>query len=302
MQKLKLALDWTPNINHIGFFVAQSKGFYQEVELDVEISDPSQDNYQTTPAKKVELGMVDFALCPTESVISYNTKSDPFKLIAIAALLKEDLSAIVVRSDIGIDSPKDLDGKLYSSYQARYEDGIVKEMIKNDGGEGDLRIVYPEKLSIWDTLLNNEADATWIFMNWEGVEVANTSHDLKYFKMKDYQIPYSYSPVLAADAEKADANLDVYKSFIQATKKGFLFCQSDPEEAVEILSKHVQEKEKHLDLSAALKVTAPHFGDDNNWGIIEEENLNEFLSWIKSKGLERSNITASDLATDKCLH
>ena len=35
MKKIKLALDWTPNINHIGFFVAKEKGFYKENDLQV---------------------------------------------------------------------------------------------------------------------------------------------------------------------------------------------------------------------------------------------------------------------------
>ena len=66
--------------------------------------------------------------------------------------------------------PKDLDGKIYASYRARYEDHIVKELIKNDGGTGDIQLIYPEKLGIWNTLLQHNADATWIFNNWEGIE------------------------------------------------------------------------------------------------------------------------------------
>ncbi|MEM1220713.1 MAG: ABC transporter substrate-binding protein [Bacteroidota bacterium] len=200
MNKIHLALDWTPNINHIGFFVAQAKGFYRDDDLQVDISDPSSDNYQTTPAKRVELGTADFALCPTESVISYRTKANSFPLVAVAALLQEDLSAIVVKADSGIESPKDLDGRTYSSYAARYEDGIVREMIKNDGGQGDLKVVYPDKLGIWNTLLEGVADATWIFVNWEGVAAEQTDVPLRSFRMKDYQIPYSYSPVIAANA------------------------------------------------------------------------------------------------------
>ena len=84
MKQLTLALDWTPNINHIGFFVAQDKGFYNDLNLNVKIIDPSEDNYAVTPAKKVELGFADFALCPTESIISYQTKNKPFDMVAIA--------------------------------------------------------------------------------------------------------------------------------------------------------------------------------------------------------------------------
>jgi ABC-type nitrate/sulfonate/bicarbonate transport system substrate-binding protein len=301
MKTLKLALDWTPNINHIGFFVAQEKGFYRALQIDLQITNPLEDNYAVTPAKKVELGLSDFALCPTESVISYRTKERPFDMIAIAAILQDDLSAITVKSNSGINSPKDLDGKIYSSYKARYEDGIVKEMIKNDGGKGDLQIVYPEKLGIWNTILKDEADATWIFLNWEGVEADASGYALNYFKMNDYQIPYSYSPVIACNASRMEQNLWEYQAFLSATKKGYLYCQENPDEAVSILTRFVPQYDQHINLSDALSMTAPSFGNAENWGVIHEENIQNFLSWIQEKGLEEHPITLEEIATNKCL-
>ena len=143
MNKLKIALDWTPNVNHVGFFVAQEKGFYEEEEVDLTIISPLTDDYALTPAKKLELGQVDFALCPTESLISFRTKESPFSMVALATILQDDLSAIVTLSDSDIARPMALDGKIYSSYKARYEDQIVREMMKNDGGEGHLHCIYP---------------------------------------------------------------------------------------------------------------------------------------------------------------
>ena len=163
MYTFKLALDWTPNVNHIGFFVAQSHGFYRDNQIALQIISPEQDNYLTTPAKKVEKGQADFALCPTESLISYQTKSKPFPLVGISSIFKEDLSAISVLKSSGIKTPKDLDNKIYASYKARYEDGIVRAMVSNDGGQGELKITYPDKLGIWNRLVKGNADATWIF-------------------------------------------------------------------------------------------------------------------------------------------
>ncbi len=40
---------------------------------------------------------------------------------AVAALLQEDTSAIVTLKSSGIDRPKDLEGKRYASYGARFE-------------------------------------------------------------------------------------------------------------------------------------------------------------------------------------
>ncbi len=55
MNKIKLALDWTPNINHIGFFVAKEKGYYKEKDIDLKIISPEMDNYKETPAKKTQV-------------------------------------------------------------------------------------------------------------------------------------------------------------------------------------------------------------------------------------------------------
>ena len=127
--KFRLALDWTPNINHIGFYVAKEKGFYKEVNLDIEIISPLADNYKYSPAKKIELNYTDFALCPTESIISFRTKKQPFKLCALATIFQRDISAIAVAEDNEINRPRDLDGKSYASYGARYEDSIILSLI-----------------------------------------------------------------------------------------------------------------------------------------------------------------------------
>ena len=295
MMKINLALDWTPNINHIGFFVAQNQGFFKEYDLDVNLISPSEDNYALTPAKKVELGKADLALCPTESLISYRTKENSFPLLGIAAIFQEDLSAIAVRKDSHINSPKDLDGKVYASYEAKYEDAIVKEMVKNDGGKGDLKISYPEKLGIWDRLIEGNADSTWIFMNWEGVVAEKMKYEFNYFKMSDHDIPYSYSPVISGSREKIDLEPDLYAKFLQASKKGFLWSKENPQEAIAILKNHLAENDADIDLMKCLNYSAPHLGNEDSWGKMDLDSVQTFLDWLRSKGLEKQAFKSSDL-------
>jgi ABC-type nitrate/sulfonate/bicarbonate transport system substrate-binding protein len=301
MNTLHLALDWTPNINHIGFFVAQAKGFYEKQGISLRISDPSSDNYQLTPAKKVELGQADFALCPTESLISYQTKAETFPLKAIAAILQEDLSAIVVHKESPIQSPKDLDGKTYASYEARYEDNIVRQMIKNDGGKGDIEVIYPEKLGIWNTVLSGKYDSTWVFMNWEGVQVKSLGAELRSFRLADYHIPYSYSPVLACNGAQIEEKADAYRAFLKATAAGFQYAKDNPEEAVKILQPLVPEHEQNIDLLEALRLTAPHFGTHQNWGRMDLNRVETFLSWLREKSLESSQISTETLFSNELL-
>ena len=40
MTTLKIALDWTPNINHIGILVAKELGLYKENGIELEIINP----------------------------------------------------------------------------------------------------------------------------------------------------------------------------------------------------------------------------------------------------------------------
>ena len=145
MTPLKIALDWTPNTNHIGIFAAKKLGFYKEQGIEVEILNPISDNYQVTPGKKLALGIADFAIAPFETVISLNNKENAIDAIAVFAILQEDISSIASLKSSKIKTPKLLDGKTYASYKARYEDSIVKEMVKNDGGTGALQITYPAK-------------------------------------------------------------------------------------------------------------------------------------------------------------
>lgn len=293
MDKLTLALDWTPNINHVAFFLAQAEGLYEEVGLDVVLLNPADDGYATTPAKKVETGVADLALCPTESLLSYQTKAQPLDLVGVAALFREDLSAVAVLEDTDIERPSQLDGKHYASYQARYEDGIVRQMIRNNGGKGDLQISYPAKLGIWETLLSGKADATWIFVNWEGVQAAANGVALQLFRLKDYDIPYSYSPVLAASRAKVQARESVFAKFVEATRKAVGLLAHEPER-VAVLQPHLPAKDQSTHLAKAWAATRPAMSP-NDWGHLDPQVVQQFLDWLAEQGLEQNPIPAEQL-------
>ena len=302
MKKLRLALDWTPNTNHTGFFVSQEKGFYSDAGIELDILSPLDDNYSTTPAKKLELGDTDLAIAPTESLISYRIKTKPFAMQAIAALLQEDASAIATLKSSGIARPKELDGKSYASYGARYEDQIVKQMIQNDGGKGVLKCHYPNKLGIWNTLVEGTYDATWIFTAWEGVEAENRGIELNTFKLGDYRIPYGYSPVVCAADTMIESESDLLGSFLHATKRGFEFTISSPVQAVEILKPHITEHDKeHLDLLKSQQMINNYYAKNGVWGVMDSEVFDTFIEWLKVQKLVPNSLSADLLYTNECL-
>lgn len=300
MIKLKLALDWTPNVNHIGFLIAKELGFYTDRGIDLEILNPIDDNYLLTPGKKLELDIADFAIAPFETVISLNNKSNQVQAMAIYAILQKDVSCIVALKSSNITSPKMLDGKSYASYKARYEDQIVKEMIINDGGEGDLHIMYPEKPGIWNTLLTGNADSTWIFDNWEGIEASSKGIELNKFTMAEFSIPYGYSPVVLTKKENITKYKAIYSNFVKATKKGFLHTKNNITESVAILERYVTAHDlNNIDLEKSISFSVPFLGDESNCGLMKQERVTSFIQWITDRGLEDKIVLNQNLFTNE---
>lgn len=299
MQTLKIALDWTPNINHIGLFVAKELGFYSAQGIQLELLNPLDDHYQVTPGKKLELDQADFSIAPFETVISLNNKANQVDAVAIYAILQQDLSCVVSLGDSPVRTMKDLDGRIYASYKARYEDHIIQEMVKNAGGTGQIQLSYPEKLGIWNTLLTGKADATWIFDNWEGVEAATKNITLNKFYLKDYDIPYGYSPVIFTKKEKMNQHLDAYTRFIRATQLGYQFSVENPEKAVALLHPYLTPYDQQaVDLPQALKLSSPHFAENGNYGHMNPTRVRAFLEWLVEKNLEKSVILNQELFTN----
>ncbi len=307
---IRLALDWTPNTNHTGFYVALARGLYKKAGLAVEIIIPEEDNYQLTPAKRVATGQAELAITPSESIISFQTNGVP--LVAVAAVLARDASAIVTLKQSGIDRPQKLDGKVYASYGARYEDDIIRQMIQNDGGRGQFISRQPARLDIWQTLLTNEADATWIFLPWEGVQADLKGIDLNQFLLDDFEIPYGYSPVLTANRDWAGDHADEMRRFMEATSAGFRFAVEDPDEAARLLmetAKHPTLKNRNFVEQSQLLASSYYLDGDGQWGFMHKGVWASFANWLTRNHLVADNegeliqrIDANDLFTNEFLY
>ena len=300
MEKLKIALDWTPNTNHTGLFVALEMGFYEEQNIDLSIISPANDNYSETPAKKLELGQVDFAIVPTESLLSLHLKENKCAVKGIYAILQEDTSAIVTLKSSNINRPKELDGKIYASFKARYEDKIVQQMIINDGGKGEIIIEYPEKLGIWETILAQKSDSSWIFKAWEGIEAQTQGVELNEFNLKDYGIPYGYSPLIIAKSEDIKAKNILFQNFVSATRKGYLFAQNNPEKAVEIISKYIPTRDlANIDVLKSQVYLNEFYGDESNIGKMEASVFQTFIDWLFEHDILEKKLEVNDIFTNE---
>lgn len=280
---IKVALDWTPNTIHTGLFVALAKNFYSDQGLEVQLLPPDA-GYTTTPAKRLENGEVDLAICPSESCIAYH-ESGRMQLQAIYAILQKDASAIVSTKPEFANIAA-LENGVYGSYNARYEDDIVKTMVTNAGGDGKKMQIKNSvgKLSLFEEMKQGTVDATWVFMPWEGTEAARDGITLHVFKTENYGVPYGYSPVIARNAatEKALPS-EALQKFIDATRQGYEYAIKNVSESAKILEQHCQKSFGFLEQSQ--QSINDYYSDGSSLGSMEGAKWKGWVDWLESQEL-----------------
>ncbi|MCO5547916.1 hypothetical protein L7F22_001370 [Adiantum nelumboides] len=195
----------------------------------------------------------------------------------------------------GITRPRDLDGRKYASYGARFEGRIVQKLIQSDGGKGQFDEFTPEMLGIWGTLITGKADATWIFKGWEGVEALLRKIELNEFSLSDFGIPYGYSPLVVCCPDTLKNKPKMVRDFLECTGKGFAYAASNIEHASEILldamtgSSESSSELKAVEpdfVSESMKYMAKFFVDDSGkWGFMKPSTWVNFVEWLSSQNL-----------------
>lgn len=306
LRKLTVALDWTPNTNHTGFYVAKAKGWFADAGLEVELKSPMEfeGSYSgelntdaamefPTPCGKVAAGLADFAINSPEGCVGWNTPppgSARPKLRAVAAMQQKQTAAIVTLKSSGIDRPAKLDGKAYASYAARYEGRIVQKLLQADGGSGEYVEVPHPFLQVWDLLQEGKVDATWVFMGWEGVEAKLKGVELNAFYLHEFGIPYAYAPVLMAHPQLLVSEPKIVTAFLQAVARGFEFAAVNPEQAAELLLVTAK-ADNGIDLDSVLvhasqkELATAYLDAEGKWGRMTSEVWGEYLNWLSDVGL-----------------
>ncbi|MEK7597746.1 MAG: ABC transporter substrate-binding protein [Patescibacteria group bacterium] len=226
---LKLALDWTPNTNHTGIYVAVAKGWYKEQGLNLKIL-PYSPNVSSSVL--VTSGKADVGVSFIEDVVGETAKNNP--IVSIGAILQHNTSGLIVLKDSGINRPKDLDGRIYGGYGSPFENPIISEIIKKDGGAGDFKNVVLE-IGAMQALESKRIDFVWVFSGWEVVQARLDGLKFNFFPLTQYGIPDSPTVVFVVTPNKIKSSPELLKKFMTATAQGYEYARLFPKESAQIL-------------------------------------------------------------------
>ncbi|MDX6654539.1 MAG: putative hydroxymethylpyrimidine transport system substrate-binding protein, partial [Solirubrobacterales bacterium] len=123
-EKLTLDLDFYPNPDHAGIYMAQEEGFFKEAGLEVAIDSPSD---PAAPLKDVAAGRADLAITYEPEVML--AREQGLDVVAVAALVNQPLTSMIWLKKSGIKSVPDLKGQTVSYAGIPYQEAFLKTIL-----------------------------------------------------------------------------------------------------------------------------------------------------------------------------
>jgi len=275
-EHVRLALDWTPNTDHTGFYVAESKGWYEAAGVKLQILPYSN----TVPETLMAAGQADCGISFQDSMTFAVAAGAPIK--SVMAILQHTASAIAVLASSDITRPRLLDGKVYAGFGYPNEVPTLKSVIQADGGTGTFQVVTLDSTA-YEALYAKKADFTIPFTAWEGVEATERGIALRYFRFEDFGFPDFYQVVLACSNQFLTAHPDLARRFVGATVHGFQYAGTSPDDAAAILiaeNPGVFDANPKLPLdSARFLATGGYYVDST--GAVGRQTLEQWTAYSK---------------------
>jgi ABC-type nitrate/sulfonate/bicarbonate transport system substrate-binding protein len=228
-EKVTVALDWTPNTNHIGLFVAREKGFYSQAGLEVEILPYTDTSASTLVANRV----ADFGVMGSIGLLTQRAAGAD--LVATYAITQTETGRVVFKAGRDdIKGPRDLDGKTYGGFGSAWENALLSSIIRHDGGKGEFETVTLGT-SAYQALENGAVDFTLEVYTWEGVKAELDGVRQRAFRYADFGVPDEHTTILGSSSSFLDSKPAAASAFIEATRRGYAFAVDHPDEATDLL-------------------------------------------------------------------
>jgi ABC-type nitrate/sulfonate/bicarbonate transport system substrate-binding protein len=295
---VKFLLDWVPNTNHTGIFIADKNGYFEEAGLVVKIIQPGE----VYPEAAVASGTADFGISFQEYVTL--ARADDVPIVSIAAVIQHNTSGFASAAALNVNNPADFEGLRYGTFGTPFEAPTLEALMQC--ADGDF-----EKLEIRDTgwadplalIAEDQIDMAWIFYGWQGFQAQQKGVDINIIMMEDYFdcIPDYYTPVVIASEDSIANRPEIIEAFLGALMLGYDFAIENPDEAAEILVAAVPELDIELVKASQTWISEYYQADAPRWGEQKESVWQGYINWMVEQNILSSSISASNAFTNEFL-
>lgn len=294
--EVKVVLDWTPNTNHTGLYVAAAQGFWEKRGLKVDIVQPPESGADAMVAS----GAAEFGVGAQEGLTLAREQKLP--LVSLAAIIQHNTSGFASPEEKNIKEPKDFEGHTYGGWGSPAEEAVIGSMMKQQGADVSKVKFVNAGTADFFTAVKRDIDFEWIFYAWTGIEAEQRGIKLNMVYLSDFdkKLDY-YTPVLETSEKMISDKPDVVRAFVEGASEGYEYAIAHPEEAADILLKAVPDLNADL-VKASQKWLADKYQDDApRWGEQKEEVWSGYGEFLKEHGLLKTDLDYDAMFTNEFL-
>lgn len=282
LRPVTVVLDWTPNTNHAGMYLAQAEGWYRDVGLDVRFVEPGESGSLALLASD----RADIAVSVQEEVVPARVQGLPVR--AVAAVIQHNTSSLVSLASDGIESPADLPGATYGGYGGQLETALLDALVACGGGEpGSVDTVDVGEADYRVGLERDQYDLVWIFDAWDGIRLQQEGVETNRIAFADQSdcIPDWYTPVLVTSERVEEERAEDLDAFLAATARGYREAMADPEAAADALLAGADDLDPKLVRASAEYLATRYADDPDAWGRFDPEVWSRFEGFLVDAGM-----------------
>ncbi|NMB33309.1 MAG: ABC transporter substrate-binding protein [Clostridium sp.] len=297
LQKVNFVLDWVPNTNHTGIYVAKVKGFFKEEGLDVSIIQPGESSAEQLVASN----RAQFGVSYQESVTF--ARSSGLPLVSLAAVIQHNTSGFGSLKEKGILTPKDFEGKKYGGWGSEVEAAMVRQVVSDAGGD-------PKKVSILTTGTadffqaseTGQIDFAWIYEGWDCINAKNKGIELNFIAVGELSDVFDYyTPVIVTNEDNIKNHPEFVSKFMKAVEKGYQLAIEKPGEAADCLLQLAPELDRELVIKSQEYLASKYQDDAPYWGMQEKEVWERYMNWLLEKEFIDAVIDLEETFTNEFL-
>jgi putative hydroxymethylpyrimidine transport system substrate-binding protein len=292
-QKVTVTLDWTPNPNHAGLYVARETGLFDRAGLDVTLRAPSD---PTAPLKLVAAGKSDLAVSYEQEVFFAAAKRLP--VVAVAAVVPRPLNSIIaIRSDV--HSVADLRGRTVGITGVPADYAALDTALAKAGlSRKDVKVVSVG-YNLLPALLAHRVDAVLgVYRNVEGIELQQRGLKPTIIPLARAGIPSYDELVLVANATRLrddSAYRRTVTRFVREFARGTSVAVSHPALALRVMRSATASDPKFL--ARAVPATLALLTGPKGPACMQPAEWRRFGLWLQARSLLKSRVVASEAMT-----
>jgi putative hydroxymethylpyrimidine transport system substrate-binding protein len=298
-QPFSLTLDFYPNPDHAGIYMAQKLGYFEEAGLDVSIASPAD---PAAPIKLVAAGRSDLAISYEPELAL--AQEQGLGVVAIGALVNRPLTSLIWLKKSGIKGVGDLKGKTVATAGIPYQQAFLKTILSRVQLSPDDVKEVNVGFGLLPALAGGSAQAMLGgYSNVEGVDLRQRGADPVVTPVDKLGVPTYDELVLVANRKKLEEDPERFRLFLAALARGTDAAVAQPHAA----TKAVLEANHGLDpklTEAEVEATLPLLGaktPGQPYGYMDPAEWSAFAGWMRDNGLISSLPTAAELLSNAYL-